>query len=330
VCPVEVPSALESGSGTPNPDLFRDLSIHLSSPPPAAITALPSTEELHYTSAYLDESGVPVLKIWRGSKDSFLRLEYSDGTEFWLDRARENLWATWPAALTLENALSYVLGPVLGLLLRLRGIVCLHASAVAFGDRCAVFVGTEGAGKSTTAAAFAKRGYPVLSDDIVALAIVSNSFVGQAAVPRFQVMPAYPHICLWPDSAEMIGAAQELPRLSPLGDKRRLTLGSDHTNFASRPLPLGAIYILAPREGAPAPAIAPAPAKASLLSLLANTYANNLLDRDTRAAEFAVLDRLVASVPARLLTPHQDPSKLGQLCALVDQDFQILSRTGTR
>jgi len=312
--------AAARGHGEP---AFRDLSIHLAAPSPW-LTNATSKEELQYTSAYLDESGAPVLKIWRGPEDSFLRLDYSDGTQFWFDHGRENLWAAWPAALTLENALSYLLGPVLGLLLRLRGIVCLHASAVAFGDRCAVFVGTEGAGKSTTAAAFARKGYPVLSDDIVALAIISDGTKQEPVAPRFQVLPAYPHLCLWPDSAEMIGSPAELPRLSPLGEKRRLILGSDGTRFASRPLPLGAIYLFAPRQGDPAPTIAPAPAKSSLLSLLANTYANNLLDKQMRAAEFTVLDRLVAGVPIRILTPHQEPGRLERLCTMVAQDFRGL------
>jgi len=44
------------------------------------------------------------------------------------------------------------------------------------------FVGAEGAGKSTTAAAFALEGHGVLSDDVVALAENASEFV---------VLPAY-------------------------------------------------------------------------------------------------------------------------------------------
>jgi len=77
---------------------------------------------------------------------AFVRLAYEDGTQFWLDRKRENIWATWPDILPLENAISYLLGPVLGLVLRLRGVICLHASAVAIEDRSVAFVGSAGAG----------------------------------------------------------------------------------------------------------------------------------------------------------------------------------------
>ena len=120
-----------------------------------------------------------------------LHLAYSDGTQFWLDRKGAAIWAAWSERSSLENAISYLLGPVLGLLLRLRGIVCLHASAVAFDDHCVAFVGSAGAGKSTTAAAFAKLGCGIVSDDIVGL--VERDGI-------FYVLPAYPHLCLWPES----------------------------------------------------------------------------------------------------------------------------------
>ncbi len=336
--PLDPPTAVPDGPDRPwlfdsqnEPSLnpFRDLDLHVGVPPPPLLTVSSSPEELIYTSAYLDESGEPVLRIWRASNEAFLRLAYADGTQFWLDRPRQNLWATWPSSLTQENTFSYLLGPVLGLLLRLRGITCLHASAVALDDWCVVFVGSEGAGKSTTAAAFAKRGYPVLSDDIVALATSATDSCSANPDQAFRVLPAYPHLCLWPDSVQMVQAsAEELPRISPGWDKRRLELGYNGTRFESRSLPLGAIYLFADRGPDPAPSITSAPAKTSLLSLLANTYANNLLDRDMRAAEFAVLNRLVATVPIRLLTPHLDPAKLDQLCSVVREDFRQLSRPG--
>jgi len=288
---------------------------------------LPREKELAYTSSYTDDSGAPVLRIWNAADKSFLRLSYSDGTQFWLDHSRQNVFATWPDHLTPENTFSYLLGPVFGLLLRLRGVTCLHASAVAFGDSSVVFVGPEGAGKSTTAAAFAQRGYAVLSDDIVALSIDSVDANRGLGGDIFRVLPAYPHLCLWPDAVKTLyGSEEEFPRLAPDWDKRKLALGTVGTRFESRALPLAAIYLFAERASQDAPRVAPAPLKMSLLSLLANTYANSLLDAAMRAEEFRVLDRLVASVPVRLLTPHRDPAKITQLCKTIYSDFRTLQR----
>ena len=131
-----VPQAYASGPAIDDlSELTADLQLHLGVSPPTREIALPLREDPIYVSAYLDDSGNPVLRIWQAGDESFLRLDYSDGTRFWLDRARENLWATWPENSSLQNTLTYVLGPVFGLILRLRGVVCLHASAVAFGLR---------------------------------------------------------------------------------------------------------------------------------------------------------------------------------------------------
>jgi hypothetical protein len=333
---VAFPGVLPVVSPALEPDLSRHVQFHLQVPPYPNAMLSPREDELAYTSSYIDDTGAPVLRVWNAVEKSFLRLAYSDGTRFWVDRSRQNVFAAWPDHLTLENTFSYLLGPVFGLLLRLRGVTCLHASAVAFDDSSVVFVGPEGAGKSTTAAAFAQRGHAVLSDDIVALSIDSRDAPSPWVPPRadhtggadiFRVLPAYPHLCLWPESVKILyGSEVQFPRLAPDWDKRKLALGTIGTRFESRALPLAAIYLFDDRDSENAPRLAPAPLKTSLLSLLANTYANNLLDAAMRAEEFSVLDRLVASVPVRLLTPHCDPAKLTELCNYIYSDFRTFQR----
>jgi len=278
-------------------------------------------EELTYTSADTSAVGEPALRIFKVDQGAFVRLAYEDGTQFWLDGKRENIWATWPPASCIENTASYLLGPILGLLLRLRGVTCLHASAVAFEDRSVAFVGQTGSGKSTTAAAFAQQGYGVISDDIVAL---------EEREGALHVMPAYPHLCLWPESVKMLYDSQEaLPRLIPDWDKRRLALGDQGTRFESRALPLGAIYVLSERRPDPAPYVEAIRPQNALLTLVADTYANKILDREMRAREFAVLGRLVTTVPVRRVYPHEDPTRLEELCRVVREDFESLGLPGT-
>jgi hypothetical protein len=333
---VPLPGVPPVDSSEVDPDSSRHVRFHLDALPYTDALLSPREQELAYVSSYSDESGAPALRIWNAADKSLLRLSYSDGTQFWFDHSRRNVFAAWPGHLMLENAFPYLLGPVFGLLLRLRGVTCLHASAVAFDDSSVVFVGPEGAGKSTTAAAFAKRGYAVLSDDIVALSCASSKVSADRALAEaspapgdgvFRVLPAYPHLCLWQDSVNILyGSEEQLPRLAPDWDKRKLVLGTTGTRFESRALPLAAIYLFSARAWEDAPRIAPAPLKISLLSLLANTYANNLLDAAMRAEEFNVLDRLVTSVPVRSLTPHADFGHIEELCALIYSDFQTLPR----
>ena len=145
-------------------------------------------------------------------------------------------------------------------------------------------------------------------------------------------MPAYPHLCLWQDSVEMLyGSAEALPRFSTGWEKRRLVLGTQGTHFETRSLPLGAIYLLGDRRPDQAPSIEEVRPQAGLLSLVADTFANKILDREMRAHEFAVLGRLVTTVPIRRLHPHNDGSRLEELCAVVRDDFAALqSATSAR
>jgi len=293
-----------------------DVEFHLGVSPDSKREIPADSEALTYTSSYTNESGNPALRIWKAADGSFLRLAYYDGVQFWLERQGKSLWAVWPAASTLEDTASYLLGPVLGLLLRLRGVTCLHASAVSIENRCVAFVGSEGAGKSTTAAAFARQGFGVLSDDVAAL---------MEGPEGFRVMPAYPHLCLWQDSVEMLyGSSEALPRFSTGWEKRRLALGNQGTRFENRSLPLGAIYLLGDRHPDQAPFVEEVRPKAGLLSLVADTFANKILDREMRAREFAVLGRLVTTVPIRRIHPHKDPSRLEELCTVIHKDFASL------
>jgi hypothetical protein len=288
--------------------------IHLNVSPLEAGIVPRNPEVLTYSSPYKDEAGNPALNMWKIGGGSFSRLAYSDGTQFWLNQEGTEIWATWPDHSTLEDTATYLLGPILGRLLRLRGITCLHASAVAFGENAVAFVGSEGAGKSTTAAALALRGHAILSDDVVALAQRDGSFF---------VHPAYPYLCLWPESVESIyGSAEALPRFSANYEKRCLSLGKQELRFEERTLRLAAIYILGERRGDPAPLVQEIAPQEAFLALVANTFATNILDSGMRAKEFETLGRLVPSVPIRQLCAHQDASRLTDLSDLLSEETQ--------
>lgn len=278
--------------------------------PPADQSASGLLEELRYTSPYMDESGRPVLHIWKREGDGLLHLRYYDGVEFWLDRAATRTWATWPVNSSLEDAATYLLGPVLGFVLRMRGTPCLHASAVALNGHAVAFVGEAGSGKSTTAAAFAREGEIVVADDIVALT---------EARGRFVVAPAYPYLSLWDDSVAMLyGHGKSLPCFSHNFGKRMLALDEHGLRFADGALPLGAIFLLGePNPEAHAPSVERLSPRECLFGLVANSYATNFMDVGMRAREFSVFGALVGVVPAWRIQPRADSNELESFCASI-------------
>ncbi len=282
---------------------------------PAWLNDVTATQiETSYVAEYKSECGEPALRVFRVLDGKFYRFYYADQTQFLVNRAGDEVWAHWSAPLTLEDTATYLLGPVMGFVMLLRGIVCLHASAVVVGNEAIALLGPAGSGKSTTAAAFSDRGYSVLAEDVVTLDDHGRQFL---------VQPGYPCIRLWPASVKaLFGSETQLPKLTPNWDKRYLDLTERVDRFHAKPLPLAAIYHLSERHhDATAPFVEPLDRSEGLLSLIANTYATKLMDREMRAREFELLTRVLNSVPLRRVTPHADPARIPELCDIILKDF---------
>ena len=270
--------------------------------------------EACYVADYNRDCGEPALRVFRVLDGKYYRFHYADQTQFVIDRSGSEVWAEWSSPLTLEDTATYLLGPVMGFVMLLRGIVCLHASAIAIGKEAIALVGPAGSGKSTTAAAFAERGYSVLAEDVVTLDDRGD---------RFLVRPGYPCIRLWPPAVKALyGSETHLPKLTPNWDKCYLDLSAQ---FQGEALPLAAIYQLGERHhDSAAPFIESLDRSEALMALVANTYATKLMDKHMRAREFDLLSRVLSRVPLRRVTPHSDLARLPNLCDLILADFKSL------
>jgi hypothetical protein len=223
---------------------------------------------------------------------------------------------------SLDEAALYLLGPILGFVLRLRGITCLHASAVSIGGRAIALVGPASAGKSTTAAALVRMGHRLISEDVVPIVEREG---------RIEILPGYPRIRLWPRAMRIVlGSEASLPHLTQNWDKRAFDVGDDASVFGHDPVPLAAIYAITKRSwNQRAPLVMDGATSglssgAALIKLVGDAYTWYALTREMRAREFALFGRVAATVPIRTLIPHKDPARLPRMCEALIEDLAAL------
>ena len=120
----------------------------------------------------------------------------------------------------------YLMGSCMGALLQQRGLIVLHGNAITYDNKtCTVFVGDSGAGKSTLAARHYLQGATILTDDVCAIMFDTAG--------RPVVLPSYPHIKLWQESADLLGiSTHQLKRVRKQHGKFMLPV---HDRFAQTP-----------------------------------------------------------------------------------------------
>lgn len=116
-----------------------------------------------------------------------------------------------PAAEPMAAA-SILMGPVQSVLWHQRGLLPLHASAVAIGGGAVALCGASGVGKSTLAAALSARGHELVADDIC---LVDTGRDGEAAV-----LPGGAPLRLWRDAIDRLAlGSRQGNRAHPLKEK---------------------------------------------------------------------------------------------------------------
>jgi len=140
-------------------------------------------------------------------------------------------------------------------------------------------------------------------------------------------IPGYPRLRLWPDAVTHLdGDPDARRRLLPNWDKRYLDLSEGGLSFHGSPTPLKAVYLLSRRASDPTlPSITAVKPASAIPLLAANTYRNELLDREMRQREFLDLGAIVRSILVRKVVPHQGMSRLPALCEAILADFEAIA-----
>lgn len=164
------------------------------------------------------------------SHDAFL-LRLPTGLAFYYRRGTGTVCAR-PAGMEDREVALFFDGSVYGAIAWLNGLVPLHASAVSHDGGISAFTGGSGEGKSTLAAALARRGLAVVSDDVLVLDPSDPGVV--------MAVPSHKRLKLWAD-ALLLTSHHSDARVRPGLDKFHV---ADGIRFAAVPLPVRRVYLL--------------------------------------------------------------------------------------
>jgi hypothetical protein len=255
------------------------------------------------------------LRVLKMSDDGYL-FHFENGVHFDISADGSRVAAHWMRSVAFQYVTSLLLGPVLGFVLRLRGTVCLHASAVLVDGNAAAFLARGGSGKSSLCAYFAQRGHAVLTDDVLAIRRRND---------QFEVLAGPARLRLRPDSVRhLFGTSAKLPRVLPSDPHSDKVFRDYMPSVASAPL--SAIYTGSAGEEE-TPRVSPIAGRNAYLRLMANRFPARLPVPSRSDGEFHALTALAATVPIRHV---HAPRNLHGLTGLYDSILADLRNVTSR
>lgn len=257
--------------------------------------------------------------------DSATFLRWSDLFEFLIADEGHTIEYRRLKNATDESLAMYLLGQVLSFSLLSRGLDPLHATAVVIDGAAVAFLGDCGYGKSTLGAAFVARGYPMLTDDVLAVKEQRGGWIAYAGPSRLKLFPRVARRILERDAAARLNSGTT-----------KLIVPLKRGETATGATPLAALYLL------PAPGRSKSRTDISLTEvggqsafLEITKAAFNLIhvDRQRLENQFSLASALARDVPVRRLIYPRRLAALPAVCDRVIQDVRAInsqrSRTGT-
>lgn len=202
----------------------------------------------------------------------------------------------------------FVSGAGVGVLLHQRGLLVLHGSAIRMGERIVGFLGAKGWGKSTTAMAMHRAGYPLVSDEHLVITMSDEEHPS--------VLPGTSPVKLWADALASNGG--EPDSSVPV----RPGLSKYYTSAPLPPTdrsPLQELFLLDVGEQF---AVETLPASRAFFGVLPHLYVHRFgtpfLQGAGAAPAFAKLTQMVRHVPVSRLIRRPGLSQLPEVVMLVE------------
>ncbi len=206
------------------------------------------------------------------------------------------------------NLIPFLLGPVMAMLLHQRGYLVLHGSSVKINGAAVAFLGHRGNGKSTTAIHLYKEGYPLVTDDILAIKF------DKEGLPL--VYPGYPHARLNEDSYNQVKDNTDI--LTPIKTIAGKVFCDASNNFSPKPVTLKRIYVI---EKGDEMEVSLLKSQENLIDLIRHSVANRIFQHTTQRENLIHCAQLVNNVCLRRLEIVHSFGRILDLVRVIEEDF---------
>lgn len=249
--------------------------------------------------------------LYQADAHSFL-LNVDNVARYLVEEGKKITIYPYPQALAGDIRV-FLLGSCLGALLHQRGMLALHASAVATEQGAAVFIGPSGAGKSTLLNALLQRGYTMLADDI--------TLVSPAGDSGPEVIPGFPRTKLWADAARQLQInISGLTRTRPQLEKYEYHVPEQ---LAVKPAEIKHIYHLNMNNNNEL-SLCEISKMYAMQTLVLNTYRHQYLDGlAMRESHFHLLTEVAQEVSIFKVTrPRGGLCRIGELSDIIEEKMK--------
>lgn len=171
------------------------------------------------------------INVWYENHENQLLLKIPGVARFLIDNG--SLITVDAQCDDLNHIRLFLLGSVLGVAMQQRGRLVLHANGIVINDKAILIMAEQGFGKSTLAAAFLKKGFAILSDDVCSIEIKAEGAI---------IYPGYPQIKLCADVLQPLGFS--IDQLKPIGYDTHKFYVPIHDNFSTKSLSIGELIFL--------------------------------------------------------------------------------------
>lgn len=207
-----------------------------------------------------------------------------------------------------NQMIPFLLGPVMAIILHQRGYLVLHGSAIKINDGAVAFLGYRGFGKSTTAINFYRKGYPLVTDDILAIDFDDD---------QPMVYPGYLHARLSSDSYNHVKDSTDI--LTPIRTIAGKAFCDTSYGFSPEPLTLERIYML---EKGDEIGISSLTSQDNLMDLIRHSTANFYFTENEQAENLLKCGKLIQKVTLKTLKLKHSFKDISELIELVEEDLE--------